>query len=43
MRGFDEGVDIILPIIKGDIMSNVEHMSRSIRVLLKKNAYIQWQ
>ena len=42
VKGFDEGVDIIIPIIKGELMSNVENMSRSIRVLLKKNTYIQW-
>ena len=41
VRGFDEGVDIIIPIIKGEL-SNVENMSRSIRALLRKNTYIQW-
>ena len=41
VRGFDEGVDIIVPIIKGEL-SSVNNMSRSIRALLKKNTYIQW-
>ena len=41
VRGFEEGVDIIIPIVKGEL-SNVENMSRSIRALLRKNTYIQW-
>ena len=41
VRGFDEGVDIIVPVIKTDVV-NVKGMSRSLRSLLKRNTYIEW-